>query len=73
VSELTLEALAKRVEALEQKLAEQVTPDKLDWLKVVGISKDNEFTPSCSPRLKRTGKPNEGLRKTRLRSDPPRH
>ncbi|HEY1189605.1 MAG TPA: hypothetical protein VGE74_18305 [Gemmata sp.] len=44
MAELTLEALAKRVEALEQKLAEAPEPGKLDWLKVVGISEDNEFT-----------------------------
>jgi hypothetical protein len=46
MAELTLEALAKRIEALEKKLAEQSTPGKLDWLQVVGISEDNEFTRS---------------------------
>ena len=41
--ELTLEDLARRVDALEKKLAE---PDsrKKDWRKVVGISEENEFT-----------------------------
>ncbi len=43
MSELTLEALAKRVEALEQKLAAQEAAKK-DWRSVVGISEDNEFT-----------------------------
>jgi hypothetical protein len=45
--ELTPEAFAaltKRVEALEKKWAEQTPPGKLDWLSVVGISDDNEFT-----------------------------
>jgi hypothetical protein len=44
MTELTLEALAKRIEALEKKLAEQTVQRKPDWLKVVGISEDNEFT-----------------------------
>jgi hypothetical protein len=44
MNELTLEALAKRVEVLEQKLAERPQPGPLDWLQVVGISEDNEFT-----------------------------
>jgi hypothetical protein len=43
--ELTLESLAKRIEALEKKLAEGAgAPGKNDWRKVVGISEDNEFT-----------------------------
>jgi hypothetical protein len=41
--EITLEALAKRVEALEKALAEQEAGKK-DWRTVVGISEDNEFT-----------------------------
>jgi hypothetical protein len=40
--ELTLEALAKRVEALEQKLA--ALPAEKDWRKGVGTMEDNEFT-----------------------------
>jgi hypothetical protein len=42
MAELTLESLAKRVEALEKQLAEQTpTPKKLDWLKVVGMFDDD--------------------------------
>lgn len=43
MTELTLEALAKRVEALERKLTEQADAKK-DWRSVVGISEDDEFT-----------------------------
>lgn len=45
MTEPTLEALAKRIEALEQKLAAQtaVQPAK-DWRSVVGMMEDNEFT-----------------------------
>lgn len=41
--ELTLESLAARLEALEQKLAAQANERK-DWRKVVGRMEDNEFT-----------------------------
>jgi hypothetical protein len=45
MAELTLEALAKRIEAIEQKLSELRLPAKSkDWRGVVGISEDNEFT-----------------------------
>ena len=40
--ELTLESLAKRVEALEQQL-KQPKREK-DWRRVIGNSEDNEFT-----------------------------
>lgn len=43
MNELTLEALAKRIEAIELQLAAQRSPKK-DWRRVVGISDDNEFT-----------------------------
>ncbi len=49
MNELTPEAFAalqKRVEALEKQLAEPPVPGRFDWLKVVGISEDNEFTRS---------------------------
>ncbi len=46
MAELTLEALAKRVEVLEQKLAAQAanSPATKDWRSVVGTMEDNEFT-----------------------------
>ena len=47
MAELTLEVLAKRIESLEQKLAEQEaesTGRKKDWRRVIGNSADNEFT-----------------------------
>jgi hypothetical protein len=45
VPELTLESLAKRVEALEKRLASGVpSPVKDEWRKIVGNSEDNEFT-----------------------------
>jgi hypothetical protein len=40
---VTLEELARRVEALEKKLAEG-EPRKRDWRKVVGLSEENAFT-----------------------------
>lgn len=44
MSELTLESLAKRVEALENVLASQETkhPPK-NWRKVVGMFQDSDF------------------------------
>jgi hypothetical protein len=49
MTELTLEALAKRIEALEKHIAEQAAEKagrKKDWRRVIGISEDNEFTRS---------------------------
>ena len=46
MTELTLEALAKRIEALEKQAAEQPAAPvaNLDWLKVVGMfDADPEF------------------------------
>jgi len=44
MTELTLEALAQRIETIEQKLVELSLPNKpKDWRRVVGISEDNEF------------------------------
>ena len=40
--ELTLESLAKRLEALEQKVAEQAKPKK-DWRSTVGMFEGSEF------------------------------
>lgn len=42
--EMTLEALAKRVEELERKLAELSNPAPVkDWRSVVGMFDDSEF------------------------------
>lgn len=41
MAELTLESLAKRVEELEKRLAQQ-SPKK-DWRSVVGMFDDSEF------------------------------
>jgi len=43
MSELTLESLARRVEELERKLAQQSGPLAQDWRKVVGMFADSEF------------------------------
>jgi hypothetical protein len=43
MNELTLEALAKRIEAIERQLAMRQPPSK-DWRRMVGTSDDNEFT-----------------------------
>jgi hypothetical protein len=54
MAELTLEALAKRIEALEKKLAEreaEKTERKKDWRRVVGNSEDNEFTRSMQAEI----------------------
>jgi hypothetical protein len=45
--ELTLESLARRLEEVERRLDEKVSPviaPTKDWRSVVGISEDNEFT-----------------------------
>lgn len=42
MTEVTLESLAKRVEALEQKLAEREKPKK-DWRRSVGKFDGSEF------------------------------
>lgn len=42
MTELTLESLAKRVEALEKKLAEREAPKK-DWRQSVGMFDGSEF------------------------------
>jgi hypothetical protein len=45
MTEFTLEALAKRIEAIERRLTELSQPSKpKDWRNVIGISEDNEFT-----------------------------
>lgn len=46
MSELTLEALSHRLEAVEQTLRSLTTviPPARDWRKVVGISEETEFS-----------------------------
>jgi hypothetical protein len=43
MNEITLEALAKRVEALERALQMRPARQK-DWRRVVGMFEDNEFS-----------------------------
>lgn len=64
--ELTLEALAKRIEALEQKLAAQQTAPK-DWRSVVGISEDNEFTRAVLAEIEANS---EAERRAALEANP---
>ena len=42
MTELTLEALAKRIDAIEQQLAKQLTPKK-DWRRVAGMFTGSDF------------------------------
>jgi len=46
MAELSLEALAKRIEALEKELAEPRAPqaDKKDWRRAIGMFEDTEFS-----------------------------
>lgn len=52
--ELTLEALAQRLAALEQKVATltSVIPPTRDWRTVVGISQRSEFTDLWEAEVK---------------------
>ncbi len=44
MNDVTLESLAKRVEALEQVIAtKEPGPSRKDWRKVVGMFRDSEF------------------------------
>jgi hypothetical protein len=65
--ELSLESLAARVAELERKLAAQTSgPSKLDWLSVVGISDDNEFTRAMLAEMEAAS---EAERQAALRGD----
>jgi uncharacterized protein YegL len=44
MAELTLEALAKRVEELERKLTEREAAPAKDWRMVAGMFTDSEFS-----------------------------
>ena len=54
MTELTLESLAKRVEALENALATTV-PNRSpkDWRKVVGMFRDSEFMRAVDEECQR--------------------
>jgi hypothetical protein len=54
MSELTLEGLAKRVEALEKAVAarDQARPAK-DWRRVVGMFRDSEFMRAVDDECQR--------------------
>jgi hypothetical protein len=44
MNDLTLESLAKRVEALEKVIAtKEPEPSRKDWRRVVGMFRDSEF------------------------------
>ena len=44
MNDLTLESLAKRLEALEHAIApKEPQPSRKDWRKVVGMFRDSEF------------------------------
>ena len=69
MAELTLEALAKRVEALEKELTEvrTQTSHNKDWRSVVGISEDNEFTRQMRAEIEAIS---EAERKAALEATP---
>ena len=53
MNEVTLESLAKRVEALETALAKQSNGSGKDWRKVVGLFKDSEFMNAVDEECQR--------------------
>lgn len=54
MSELTLETLARRVEALERALkAKEVNRPTKDWRKVVGMFRDSEFMNAVDEECRR--------------------
>jgi hypothetical protein len=69
MAELTLESLAKRVEALEIELARRawVRPPK-DWRKVVGMFRDSEFMREVDDECRRS---REAEREAARQSEPP--
>ncbi len=54
VQELTLESLAKRVEALEQALAKVPSRPEKDWRKVVGWFHDSDFMREVDEECQRS-------------------
>ena len=53
MNEVTLESLAKRVEALEAALAKQSNGNGKDWRKVVGMFHDSEFMREVDEECRR--------------------
>ena len=53
MSELTLESLAKRVEALEAAV-KPAAPQAKDWRKVIGMFRDSEFMRQVDEECLRT-------------------
>jgi hypothetical protein len=55
MSQITLESLAKRVEALEFAVAEQASKRvQKDWRKVIGMFRDSEFMREVDEECLRT-------------------
>jgi hypothetical protein len=54
MSEITLESLAKRVEAIERRLAgvSNIIPPLRSWQSVVGISEETEFSRAMQAEMK---------------------
>lgn len=69
MAELTLESLAKRVEALEIELARRVParPAK-DWRKVIGMFGDSDFMREVDEECQRS---REAEREQARQSEPP--
>jgi hypothetical protein len=53
MNDLSLESLAKRVEALEIAIAERQPARKKDWRKVVGVFRDSEFMRAVDDECQR--------------------
>lgn len=53
MAELTLESLAKRVEALEKVLGHQSSRPRKDWRKAVGMFRDSEFMRAVDEECQR--------------------
>ena len=69
MAKLTLESLAKRVEALEIELARQapVRPAK-DWRRVIGMFRDSEFMREVDEECQRS---RDAEREMARQSEPP--
>ena len=75
MNDLTLESLAKRVEALEKVMATK-GPDqsRKDWRKVVGMFRDSEFMRKSTRNACGSVRPNGRRRGAESwPNDPPRH